>query len=95
MRVDQPADDLERQTFGRRIHCEDAAAVGAMLLVAQVDILARLELAVVEKPTVPVISRTSPFEIDRSSEGLSRHDTSIIPVASFDGLKDPGPSASE
>ena len=50
VRVDDDADLLERQPFGGRVDGEHASLRGRRLVVAEIDELARLELAAVKEP---------------------------------------------
>ena len=67
MRVDDRPNLLERQPFGRRIHREHAAFGRRVFVVAEVDELARLELAAVEEPHGPVTSKHVAL-VDRAVE---------------------------
>ena len=88
------ADHLERQPFGRRIDREHASLRAiAVVLVAEVDELARLELAAVEEAHgAGQRAARRPSAIVRSRNGWPGHDTSIIPVSSCTHrLEDPQP----
>ena len=83
MRVDDAADDLERQPFGRRIHGEHAALRGAASSSPRLTNSRGCSWRPWKKRTLPVTSSTSPLSIVRSRKGWPGHDTSIIPVSSL------------
>src|SRR5690348_14726000 len=65
MRVDDAANDFEREAFGGRIHCENLPSFDIVFIATQLDEFAGLELATMEKA-------------DRSGE---KHDVALLDAA--------------
>ena len=90
MRLDDRSDDLERQPLGRRIDRQHPALRGAILLVAEIDELARLKLPPMEEAHGAGHEQHVAL-VDRAvEERLSRpRDLDHAARVAQDGLEDP------